>query len=122
MTANLENLSRIVQLHCPVKQDIYSHVAWLGKISGLKAEKMLRGYQVPYLYVLREGECEGDFYVTYVLPNQTIFHQPFMITETDTGWYYENGCSGSITPESRLDDILYLIMHCEKGQCQPLGC
>lgn len=122
MTAKIENPSCVITLGCRVEQDIRSSIAWLGHISGLKAEKMLRGHQNPYLYVLREGEHEGDYYVTYVLPNQRIFHQPFVISETETGWYYENSGGSAITAETRLDEILHLIMHCEKGQCHPLAC
>lgn len=120
MTANLENKSSIIPLRCLVEQDLHSNPAWLGYVSGLKAEKMLRGLKTSYLYVLREGEHEGDYYVTYILPNHTIFHQPFTVTETETGWYYENGASGAITTESRLDEILHLLMHCQRGQCCPL--
>lgn len=119
MTANLDKTINVLSLRCPVENDIRSNAAWLGYISGLKAEKMLRGHKAPYLYVLREGEHEGDYYVTFVLPNQTIFHQPFTISATETGWYYEQGGGGPLTIESRLDDVLHLIMHCEKGQCHP---
>lgn len=120
MTAIFENKLSIIPLKCRVEQDLRSNPAWQGYLSGLKAEKMLRGLKTPYLYVLREGEHEGDYYVTYILPNHQIFHQPFTVTQTDTGWYYENGASGAITTDTRLDDILPLIMHCEKGQCCPL--
>lgn len=110
---------QIESLTCPVERDIHSHIAWLGKISGLEAEKLLRGQKTPYLYVLREGEHEGDYYVTFVLPNLTIHHQPFNISLTETGWYWLNGGGGPLSVESRLDDILYLMMHCQEGECQP---
>jgi hypothetical protein len=118
MTALLKHTT---SLTCPVEHDIRANAGWLGHISGLKAEKLLRGNKTPFLYVLREGEYEGDYYITFVGSNLSVSHQPFTITETETGWYYENGGGSPLSPESRLDDILHLIMHCEKDQCQPLN-
>lgn len=120
-------MSAILQTSCPiniaclVERDIRSNSAWLGSISGLKAEKLLRNHKTPFLYVLREGEHQGDYYVTYVTAGLTIFHQPFVISSTETGWYFENGGGGPLSIESRLDDVLHLIMHCNKGECQPLA-
>lgn len=102
-----------------IEQDIINHPTWLGRVSGLKAEKMLRGKKTPYLYVVREGECEGDYYVTFVLPDLSIKHQPFVITVAPEGWYYENVQGGGPYTEASIDDVLYLIMHCKKGECVP---
>jgi len=120
MTAYLKSTSNLLLLKCPVEQDIRANTAWQGSLSGLKAEKMLRGYKTPYLYVLREGENDGDYYVTFILPDLTISHRPFIIGMTETGWYYENTGGGPISAETNLEDILYLIMHCQKGECFPL--
>lgn len=111
---------------CPVTilEDIKSHPVWLGSIPGLKAEKMLRGYNIPYLYVLRAGEfesdTEADFYVTYVHPDLTIKHQPFIITVRADGWSYENYDSGMRGPDSSIEDVLHLIMHCNEDENIPL--
>ena len=52
-----------------VEQDIQFHPAWIGLVSGLKAEKVLRNKKIPYLYLLRGGETEHDYYVSFVLPD-----------------------------------------------------
>lgn len=105
-----------------VTSEIQLCSAWLGMISGLKAEKMLRGKNVPYLYVLRAGESENNFYVTFIHPNMTIVHQPFVITEASEGWSFEQGGIAGPFPYNQvtLEDVLHRIMHCEKGQCSPL--
>lgn len=121
MTALLKH-NEYTLLKCLVEKDIYANTAWLGNISGIKADKMLRGHNVPYLYVLRKGEQEDDYYVTFVHPQGYIYHQPFTIAQNDIGLYYEQGTNGPIAPETRLDDVLYRIMHCAKGECRPLGC
>lgn len=104
-----------------VFNEIKAHPAWHGMISGLHAEKMLRGEKKPYLYLLRAGEYEGqrevDYYVTFVLPDFSIKHQPFVITETQHGWYFENANGGPITHS--IDEVLHLIMHCHKDECRP---
>jgi hypothetical protein len=103
-----------------IEEDMQLHPAWLGSISGLKAEKLLRGKKTPYLYLLREGEHENDYYVTYLLPDLSIRHQPFVITATKEGWSFENGGAGGPFTNSSIDDVIHLIMHCEKHECLPL--
>jgi len=95
------------------------HPAWLGAISGLKAEKLLRGQKTPYLYLLRAGEHENDYYVTYLLPDLSIKHQPFVITHTNFGWVFENGGVGGPFTNNSIDDVIHLIMHCDQQTCVP---
>jgi len=102
-----------------VELDIQLHPGWVGRVSGLKAEKLLRGKKTPYLYVIRAGECPSDYYVTFVLPDLTIKHQPFVITHTAEGWHYENSGAGGPYTEATIDDVLHLIMHCDKEECAP---
>jgi len=102
-----------------VEQDIQSHAAWLGKISGLKAEKMLRGLNKPYHYVLRAGEGEHDYYVTFVLPDFSVKHQPFTLSDSQEGWSYVNGCGGGPFQDAVIEDVLHLIMHCRQGEATP---
>lgn len=107
-----------------INQEIEYHSAWLGQISALKAEKYLRGHKKPYLYVLRAGEGERenetDYYVSFVLPDFSIKHQPFVITVTFEGWYFENGATGGPFTHESIDDVLHLMMHCPKEACVPL--
>ena len=98
----------------PIVQEIEGHPAWHGHLSGMEAEKLMRGRKIPYLYILRAGEHEADYYVTFILPDLSIRHQPFVITTTAEGWFFENtGCGGPFTTAS-IDDVLHLIMHCGK--------
>jgi hypothetical protein len=99
-----------------------SHPAWYGEIRGLNAEKLFRGKKTPYLYLLRTGEkstgFETDFYVTFLLPDFSIKHQPFIVREATKGWFFENG--GHYIGES-IDEVIHLIMHCRKEECVPLS-
>jgi hypothetical protein len=103
--------------------EIQSHPTWLGTISGLKAEKMLRGKK-PYVYVLRAGENlennETDYYVSFVLPDLSIRHQPFVITVASEGWYYENAGPGGPYINKSIEHVIHLMMHCEENECKPL--
>lgn len=102
-----------------VTQEIESHSAWHGHMSGLVAEKLIRGKNTPYLYLLRSGEHEGDYYVTYLLPDLTVKHQPFIITSTNEGWHCQNGGNWENLTTASFDDILHLIMHCGKLEPKP---
>ena len=101
-----------------IEEELLQHPSWLGNVSGLKAEKLLRGHR-PYLYVLRTGEHEGDYYVTFVMSDASIKHQPFVITTSPQGWYVENGGGYGPFIHSSIDDIMHAIMHCSKGECTP---
>jgi len=108
-----------------INEEIQSHVAWYGNISGLAAEKMLRGRKTPFLYVLRAGENKGtnetDYYVSFILADLSIRHQPFVITVSQEGWYYENYGAGGPYTNASIEDVLYLMMHCNKGEPSPLS-
>lgn len=96
-------------------QGIEAHPAWHGRMSGLDAEKLLRGRKIPYLYILRDGEYEMDYYVTFVLPDLSIRHQPFVITVAPEGWSFEQGGQGGpFASTVSIDDVLHLMMHCGK--------
>lgn len=103
-----------------INEEITSHKAWYGNISGLAAEKMLRGRKTPYLFMLRKGENQNgnkvDYYVSFILPDLSIRHQPFVIEITSEGWDWENTSGGTCSPEASIEDVLYLMMHCEKNQ------
>lgn len=105
-----------------IEEDILNHPAWIGFISGLKAEKMLseRFDKVPYLYVLRQGEGIREFYITYVRSDLSIQHQPFIIHIAPDGWYCSNGIGWGPFIEASIDSVLHFVMHCEKDQCTPL--
>ncbi len=104
---------------CSIEYDIQLHPAWIGLVSGLHADKLLRGITTPYQYVLRHGETESAFYVSFVQTDGTIKHQPFVITTATEGWYYENGGNGGPFLDATIDNVLHLIMHCRKEECIP---
>ena len=108
-----------------IHEEIRFHKAWYGNMSGLAAEKMLRGRKTPYLFMLRKGENEvggkADYYVSFIQPDLTIKHQPFVITITPEGWEWENTSGGLCSLESSIEDVLYLMMHCEQSQPIPLN-
>ncbi len=106
-------------ISCSVEYDIQLHPAWIGLVSGLHADKLLRG-KTPYQYILRQGEMESAYYVSFVQADGTVKHQPFVITTSSEGWYYENGGNGGPFLEATIDDVLHLIMHCQKEECIPL--
>ncbi len=102
-----------------IEQEIANHPAWHGHMSGLAAEKLIRGRKTPYLYLLRAGENAMDYYVTYVLPDLSIQHRPFIIWVTPEGWHYGNGGFGGPFTSASIDDVIHLIMHCNKGANTP---
>ncbi len=98
------------------QKEIETHVAWHGKISGMYCEALLREHSA-FTYLLRTGEEEGHFYLSFVQSPLSFKHQPFVIRFSVKGWFYQNGYTG-ITPD--LDELISLIMHCSSEQCRPL--
>lgn len=102
-----------------IEQEIMNHPAWYGEVAGLTAEKSLRGNN-PYVYLLRNGEYPSHYYVSFVLPDLSIRHQPFVITIHAGEWYCENGgVTGPYTYES-INDMIHMVMHCKQEECTPL--
>lgn len=108
-----------------VDQEIQNHPAWVGNISGLVAEKMLRGLNIPFLFILRAGEHttdnQTDYYVTFVNADGQVKHQPFVVTITSQGWCWENLHPGGPCAEHECfsEVALHRIMHCNEGECTP---
>lgn len=108
-----------------IHEEISSHKAWYGNISGLAAEKMLRGRKTPYLFILRKGENvtggKVDYYVSFIRADLSVHHQPFTIELTPDGWEWENTGGGPCSPDASIEDVLYLMMHCKKGEPTPIN-
>ena len=102
-----------------VESEILSHPAWVGAISGLEAEALLKG-QSPFTYLLRAGETYLNYYVSFVGSDHTLRHQPFKIKITQNGWFCMNGIASGPFLNIPFLEILHLIMHCEKGECKAL--
>ncbi len=57
-----------------------------------------------------------NYYVTFVLADGTVRHQPFVITIGPKGWCAENfGACGPFQCGG-IERVLHSIMHCEKEQ------
>lgn len=119
MTAILKEHKSKSTYQAPVIHEIETHSAWRGHISGLEAQEILRGKNTPYLYILRKGEFERDYYVSFLDSNFTIVHQPFVITINSEGWHCRNSGNLEKLTTASFDDVLHLIMHCTKLQPQP---
>lgn len=111
-------LEQETQMYC-VLDSITDHPAWLDHVSGLKADKMLRGKKT-FQYVLRAGEFDQEYYVSFVGEDGSIRHVPFVISVKPEGWYYENAAGSGPYKEEPIDHVLHRIMHCEEGQNTPL--
>jgi hypothetical protein len=110
------------QNQATIFQQIEAHTSWIGDVAGLAAEKLLRGKKTPFLYVIRAGEKSQktnvrNYYLTFVDSDLLVRHQPIVVADTEDGLYFENG--GACIATS-LDDVLHLMIHCEKEQCVPL--
>ena len=102
--------------------EIEKHPAWIGNVSALKIERILKNFSIPYLYALRAGENEGDYYVTYIDPtaqHNKIVHRPFTIALSSEGWYYENTGGGGPYVNCTIEDVIFKIMHCKSDECIP---
>jgi hypothetical protein len=102
-----------------VEGEIISHSAWVGAISGLEAEALLKG-QSRFTYLLRAGETYLNYYVSFVGSDNTIRHQPFKITITQNGWFCMNATATGPFLNTPFLEILHLVMHCEKGERKAL--
>lgn len=95
-----------------------NHPAWVGRIPGLQADKLVRGAK-PYNYILREGEFETQYYVTFVHADGVVRHTPFIIYYDQGQWYFEQGGVGGGYEEETIGDVIHLIMHCNKEEAAP---
>jgi len=105
----------------PIHRDIEAHPAWYGRISGLAGDKMLRNRNIPFLYLLRAGENEEDYYLSFLLPNLAIRHHPFKIIITKEGWCFDDGVSRGPYTIPSIANVLHLMMECQKENCVPLN-
>lgn len=107
----------------PIHIEIESHSAWFGRISGLSADKMLRNKKIPFLFILRAGECdEGDrtnYYLSFLLKDLSIRHHPFVITATAERWYCDDAANAGPYTDTSFENVLHLMMGCQSGDCIP---
>ncbi len=107
-----------IEIH-DVLEEITHDVAWKGMVSGLQAEALLKG-QKPFVYLLRAGERDSNFYVSFVGADYSLRHQPFEIVITPEGWYCINGAIGGPYGNMMFSEAIHTIMHCLPTECSPL--
>jgi hypothetical protein len=101
--------------------EIQSHPAWHEKSSEGGSETLLQG-KPPFTYILRSGEEEHAYFITYVKPDLSIKHQFFVLEIDQKGWYYRNGVTIGL-PEilsKDLEKLIPMMMHCDDMACTPL--
>jgi hypothetical protein len=96
--------------------ELMSHPAWQGEVSGLEAEALLRQHD-SFTYLLRQGEKADQFYLSYI--NGTdLLHLPFTIDYSSLQWFYRNSW-----PHFAADLKAFIpeIMHRDEAECHPLA-
>lgn len=96
--------------------EIMSHVAWYDGLTGSEAELLLRGNS-DMTYLLRSGEREDHFYLTYVKNECYFTHIPFTINRDLEQWFYMNSRPRFATT---LERFIPDVMHAKATDCVPL--
>lgn len=110
------------------QQQIERHPAWHKSVDAKQAEALLKG-NASFTYLLRKGEEERSYFITFVKKDQVIKHQRFTLEHSQEpglkGWYYRNGMgySGGPTEISSVDleDLIPQMMHCALEECKIMG-
>lgn len=95
--------------------EITSHSAWHGELTGIEAEALLR--QKPsFTFLLRQGEKVDHFYLSFV-EGERFNHLPFTFDYPSKRWFYRNSF-----PHFADDLKVFIpeIMHKEEAECYPL--
>ncbi len=104
------------------KQDqIKNHPAWHGNIPAREAENFVKG-KGPFTYILRSGEKERSYFITFVQNDQLIKHQYFSLEYDRKGWYYRNGeVQGPLEAIAEyINELVPIMMHCQAQDCKLL--
>jgi hypothetical protein len=101
--------------------EIQLHPAWHEKMSEEESETLLRG-NPPFTYILRNGEKEHAYFITYVKMDLSIKHQFFVLEIDRKGWYYRNGIGNGPAEilSKDLEKLIPMMMHCDVMACTPL--
>lgn len=97
------------------RDEIMSHSAWHGDLTGIEAEGLLN-QQLSGTYLLRQGEKEDHYYLSYVVDN-SFYHLPIKMDSATNKWFYKNGCPHF---GSNLKGFIEEIMHRDEADCHPL--
>ena len=93
------------------RDQIENHVAWKNNIREGQAELLLEG-QAPFSYVLRRGEQEDAYFITFMTKDGTAKHRRFVFELDSKKWCYRNGGAEAPTEtfSDTLDELIPLIM------------
>ena len=97
-----------------VEEEIHQHSAWYGKLPGLFAQDLLRGHPAG-TYLLRDGEIEHQYYVSFVDMKGVVQHTPFQI-HPETGWMMPNGESCFLKATQSVKDVIPLLIGSNEAQ------
>ncbi len=96
--------------------EITSHAAWYDDITGTEAELLLRN-KADLTYLLRQGEKEGHFYLTYVKGTAYFTHIPLRVDNSLKEWFYLNYAARRAPT---LKEFIPSVMHAEEAEITPL--
>lgn len=115
------NTSAIVEWVQRNHEQIKTHLAWHSNISENESEKLLRDNR-PFTYLLRPGEKEHFYFISFVKEDGSIKHQFFALEFDRKGWFYRNGGTGSPQEivSKDLHQLIPMMMHCDLLSCTPL--
>jgi hypothetical protein len=104
------------------QEQIHAHFAWHGDVDAKQAESVLEGKD-SFTYLLRTGEEENAYFITFVKEDLSIKHQRFTLEYDRKGWYYKNGGPPGISEivSETLERLIPQMMHCESGVCKIVG-
>jgi hypothetical protein len=81
-----------------------------------QSEKLLSKC-APFSYLLRQGEEEFFYYLSFVDEDNQVAHRMIKIEIAMKGWFFRNG--GTHIRQD-ITDLIPIIMHCSSNQCQSL--
>ncbi len=111
---------KITDEYFVIEESIQNHMAWCTNVTGLESEDLLKGHPT-FTYILRVGEKPSNYYVSFLQPDGLVKHQPFVIRYLDGAWYYRNYKTAGPFENQTIDDIVHMIMHCDRSECRPLA-
>lgn len=101
------------------QEQIEKHPAWRGNVDAMLAETLLKK-EASFTYLLRKGEKEQAYYISFVKEDGGIKHQRFTLEYGLKGWYYKNGVLKG--PEEVIDEFLDRLipqmMYCDSDTCR----
>lgn len=101
------------------QEQIKTHAAWHQHISENESEILLKG-KSPFTYLLRPGQEEHSYFISFVKEDSSIKHQFFVLEIDKKGWCYRNGTTLNSPAEiisQDVNELIPLMMHCQPSEC-----